>query len=45
MSIDDFRLQFAQTSADQLAGTIPDGVQKQLRREYGAGAGLVRIGL
>jgi len=44
MSIDDFSLQFTQTSTSDLAGTIPPNVVKSLRFEYGSRAGLVRIG-
>lgn len=44
MSIDDFSLQFTQTSTSDLAGTIPPNIVKALRYEYGARAGLVRIG-
>jgi hypothetical protein len=44
MSIDDFTLQFTQTSTSDLAGTIPPNVVKSLRYEYGSHAGLVKIG-
>lgn len=44
MSIDDFSLQFTQTSTSDLAGTIPPNVVKALRYEYGSRAGLVRVG-
>jgi hypothetical protein len=44
MSIDDFSLQFTQTSTSDLAGTIPPNVVTLLRFEYGARAGLMRIG-
>lgn len=44
MSIDDFRLQFAQTTANELAGTIPKAVVQSLRFTYGSRAGLVSIG-
>lgn len=43
MSIDDFTVQFTQTSTSDLAGTIPPNVVKSLRQAYGARAGLVRI--
>ena len=44
MSIDDFRLQFAQTSTSEIAGTLPKSVVSSLRFTYGARAGLVGIG-
>ncbi|MFI6302169.1 hypothetical protein ACIBCH_09880 [Amycolatopsis thailandensis] len=44
MSIDDFRLQFAQANVGEIAGTIPENVQKSLRHAYGSRAGLVSIG-
>jgi hypothetical protein len=44
MSIDDFSMQFTQTSTSDLAGTIPPNVVKTLRFTYGERAGLVGIG-
>lgn len=44
MSIDDFRLQFAQANVGEIAGTIPKTVVQSLRFTYGSRAGLVSIG-
>jgi hypothetical protein len=44
MSIDDYRLQFGQSQASELAVLIPDNLRKSLRRAYGARGGLVRLG-
>ncbi|SFO59772.1 hypothetical protein [Amycolatopsis rubida] len=44
MSIDDYRLQFTQTSQSDLAGLVPGNLRKALRRTYGARARLVKIG-
>ncbi len=44
MSIDDFRLQFAQANVGEIAGTIPKAVVQSLRHTYGSRAGLVSLG-
>jgi hypothetical protein len=44
MSIDDFTRQYSQSSNSDLAGLVPLNVQKSLRRTYGPGGRLVRIG-
>lgn len=41
-SIDDYREQYAQSS--EMAGTVPQRLQKALRRQYGPRGRLVRIG-
>lgn len=44
MSIDDYRLQFGQSASSDLALLVPENVRKSLRRLYGPGARLTRIG-
>lgn len=43
-SIDDYREQYSQSTNSDIAGLVPDRLQKALRRQYGPRGRLVRIG-